>query len=58
LIAARNYPAGKVQHILILIQEYNLRVLGINDADNTDADLLKELVVKIMDPALMDIAVK
>ena len=58
LIAARNYPVGKVQHILILIQEYNLRVLGINDADNTDADLLKELVVKIMDPALMDIAVK
>ena len=58
LIAVRNYPAGKVQHILILIQEYNLRVLGINDADNTDADLLKELVVKIMDPALMDIAVK
>jgi hypothetical protein len=46
------------RHILILIQEYNLRVLGINDADNTDADLLKELVVKIMDPALMDIAVK
>lgn len=58
IIAARNYPVGKVQQILILIQDYNLRVLGINDADNSDADLLKELVVKIMDPALMGIAVK
>ena len=58
IIATRHYPVGKVQHILLLLQEYNLRVLGINDADNTDGDLLKELVVKIMDPALMDIAVK
>jgi DNA polymerase-3 subunit delta len=38
-----------VEHVLMLIHEYNLRVVGINDADNTDADLLKELVVKIMD---------
>ena len=33
----------------MLIHEYNLRVVGINDSGNTDADLLKELVVKIMD---------
>jgi hypothetical protein len=33
----------------LLIHSYNLRVIGINDAANTDADLLKELVVKIMD---------
>ncbi|MGI9138132.1 MAG: DNA polymerase III subunit delta, partial [Sediminibacterium sp.] len=58
MIGVRNYPVGKVQHILILIQAYNLKVLGINDADNTDADLLKELVVKIMDPVAMDISVK
>ena len=47
--AARNYSYGKVEQILLNIQEYNLKVIGINDADNTDADLLKELVVKIMD---------
>lgn len=47
--AARNYSYGKVEQILLSIQEYNLKVIGINDADNTDADLLKELVVKIMD---------
>lgn len=58
IAAARHYSYNKVQHILILIQEYSLRVIGINDAGNTDADLLKELVVKIMDPALMDISAK
>lgn len=47
--AARHYSYGKVEQILLSIQEYNLKVIGINDADNTDADLLKELVVKIMD---------
>lgn len=47
-----HYSYNKVQQILLLIQEYNLRVLGINDASNEDADLLKELVVKIMDNAV------
>jgi DNA polymerase-3 subunit delta len=47
--AARNYPYGKVEQILLGIQEYNLKVIGINDAGNSDADLLKELVIKIMD---------
>jgi DNA polymerase-3 subunit delta len=46
------YSYNKVQQILLLIQEYNLRVLGINDASNEDSDLLKELVVKIMDDSL------
>jgi hypothetical protein len=49
LAALRQYSYSKVEHVLMLIHEYNLRVVGINDADNTDADLLKELVVKIMD---------
>ena len=54
MTAARHYSYSKVQHILILIQAYNLRVIGLHDADNTDADLLKELVVKIMDSTPMD----
>ena len=49
IAAARHYSYGKVEQILLLIQEYNLRVIGINNADNTDADMLKELVIKIMD---------
>jgi len=48
MAATRHYNPAKVEHILLLIHEYNLRVLGINDASNSDADLLKELVVKIM----------
>jgi DNA polymerase-3 subunit delta len=49
MAASRNYSYGKVEQILLLIQSYNLKVIGINDADNTDGDLLKELVIKIMD---------
>jgi DNA polymerase-3 subunit delta len=49
--AARHYSYGKVEQILLLIQEYNLRVIGINNGDNTDGDMLKELVIKIMDTA-------
>lgn len=54
IAASRLYNYHKVQHILLLIQEYNLRVIGINDAANSDADLLKELVVKIMDPTAIE----
>ncbi len=49
IAATRHYGYAKVEHILLLVHQYNLRVLGINDASNSDADLLKELVVKIMD---------
>ena len=52
LAALRQYSYKKVEHILLLIHEYNLRVLGIQDADNSDADLLKELVIKIMDTSV------
>ena len=49
MAAARHYSYGKVEQILLLIQAYNLRVIGINNGDNTDGDMLKELVIKIMD---------
>ena len=52
LAALRQYSYKKVEQILLLIHEYNLRVLGIHDADNSDADLLKELVIKIMDTSV------
>lgn len=48
MAATKHYPPAKVEQILLFIHEYNLRVLGINDPSNTEADLLKELVVKIM----------
>jgi DNA polymerase-3 subunit delta len=49
MAAARHYSYGKVEQILLSIQTYNLRVIGINNGDNTDGDMLKELVIKIMD---------
>jgi len=32
----------------MLLHEYNLRSIGVNDAGTSDASLLKELVVKMM----------
>ena len=48
LQAAQQYSAPTVERILLLLHEYNLRNIGINDAGTTDADLLKEMVVKMI----------
>ncbi|MGZ3859980.1 MAG: DNA polymerase III subunit delta [Flavisolibacter sp.] len=45
--AARFVP-GEIEKILLLLYEYNLRSLGIHDAGTEDADLLKEMVVKMI----------
>lgn len=46
--AARNYGFGGVEKILLLLNTYNLRSVGVNDAGTTDAGLMKEMVVKMM----------
>jgi DNA polymerase-3 subunit delta len=48
LAAARNYSLEGVEQTLMLLHEYNLRSIGVNDAGTSDASLLKELVVKMM----------
>ena len=48
LQAEQQYSAPTVERILLLLHEYNLRNIGINDAGTTDADLLKEMVVKMI----------
>jgi DNA polymerase-3 subunit delta len=48
LQACNNYKYEGVEKILLLLHHYNLRSIGINDVGTEDADLLKELVVKIM----------
>lgn len=48
LQTAMRYSQSEVEKILLLLYEYNLRNLGINDAGVDDADLLKEMVVKMM----------
>jgi DNA polymerase III subunit delta len=42
------YGPDGIQKTLLLLHEYNLRSIGIRDAGTTDADLLKELVVKMI----------
>lgn len=43
-----SYP--EVEKIMLLLYEYNLRNLGVNDAGTDDAELLKEMVVKMIAP--------
>lgn len=48
LAAARNYGEKGVQQTLLLLHQYNLRSIGVHDSGTEDADLMKELVVKMM----------
>lgn len=46
--AAQKYNYEAVEKVLLLLHEYNLKSLGINDAGSGDASLMKEMVVKAM----------
>lgn len=46
--AAKLFGLQGIEKILLLLHQYNLRSIGIHDAGTSDADLLKELVVKII----------
>ena len=48
LQSAARFSYGEVEKVLLLLYEYNLRNLGVNDAGTEDADLLKEMVVKMI----------
>ena len=40
----------EIEKLLLLLYEYNLRNVGVNDAGTDDAELLKEMVVKMIVP--------
>jgi len=44
------YSYNEIEKLLLLLYEYNLRNLGVNDANTDDAELLKEMVVKMIAP--------
>ena len=46
--AARVYDYPGVEKILLLLHQYNLKTIGINDAGTEDASLLKEMVYKMI----------
>ena len=45
---AIKFSQHDIEKVLLLLYEYNLRNIGINDAGTEDADLLKEMVVKMI----------
>jgi len=46
--AAQAYNYAGVEKILLLLHEYNLKSVGVNSVGNSDAILLKEMVVKMI----------
>ena len=48
LEASKTFGLQGIEKILLLLLEYNLRSIGINDAGTSDADLMKEMVVKMV----------
>jgi len=48
LLAAKNYGYEGVERALLLLHQYNLRSVGVNDAGTDDASLLKEMAVKMI----------
>ncbi len=48
MLTARNYGYEGVKNALLLLHHYNLRSVGVEDTGTPDADLLRELVVKMV----------
>jgi DNA polymerase-3 subunit delta len=48
LKAANLFTYPQVETILLLLHDYNLKSVGVNDAGTEDASLLKEMVVKMI----------
>ena len=46
--AASIYQYAGVEKTLLLLHRYNLRSIGVHDAGNSDASLMKEMIVKIV----------
>ena len=47
-LAAKNYPMKKVSHAISLIQETDVKSKGVGSLNVSHGDLLKELLVKLM----------
>jgi DNA polymerase-3 subunit delta len=46
--ALQRYNAADVENVLLLLHHYNLKSLGINKSDIEDAELIREMIVKII----------
>lgn len=48
LQGAKHYSYPEVEKALLLLHQYNLRLVGVNNADTEDFSLLKEMLYKIV----------
>jgi DNA polymerase III subunit delta len=48
ILTSTKFSYPEIEKLLLLLYEYNLRNLGINNAETDDAELLKEMVVKMI----------
>lgn len=48
LTAIKKYQYEGVEKVLLLLHEYNLKSVGVNDSGTSDASLMKEMLVKMM----------
>lgn len=48
MAASKKYSYDGVERALLLLHEYNLKSIGVNDIGTEDASLMKELAVKVM----------
>jgi DNA polymerase III subunit delta len=48
LQTAMKFSSSEIEKILLLLHQYNLKAIGINDIGSTDAMLLKEMTVKMI----------
>jgi len=48
LQTAMQFSSHEIERVLLLLHQYNLKGIGINDAGTTDAMLLKEMTVKMI----------
>lgn len=46
--ASHNYSFQEVEKVLLLLYEYNLKAIGINNASASHYELMKEFIVKIL----------
>ena len=48
MTAARNYHYEGIENALLILHQYNLKSVGVNSVVIEDADLLKEMLIKIL----------
>ena len=48
LAAAKQYGQQSVEKVLLLLQHYNLKSIGINTSYTAESEMLKELITKMM----------